>query len=177
MNGERLLRVAAVTLERVREWPEPVRHVAEFLRESGAEARLEEFPAGTSTAADAARAVGCEVAQIVKSLVFDCDGRAVVVLCPGDRRADAGKVARAVGSSRARVAGREQVEAATGFAPGAVAPFPLPHVAAVVADRSLLAHELVWVGAGSPAHVAGIAPSELLRLSRATPMDVVVDGA
>jgi prolyl-tRNA editing enzyme YbaK/EbsC (Cys-tRNA(Pro) deacylase) len=56
-------------------WPEPVERVSAYLAQMGVEARIEEFPEGTPTAADAARAVGCKLGQIVKSLVFDCGGR------------------------------------------------------------------------------------------------------
>ena len=157
-------------------WPEPVQRVAAYLRESRAEARLEEFPEGTPTAKEAARAIGCDLAQIVKSLVFDCDGRTVVVLVPGDRRADARKVAAETASARARVAAPEEVEAATGFPPGAVAPFPLPNVERVLVERTLLARDVVWVGAGSARHMAGLAPTELVRLARARPMDAVESG-
>ena len=122
-----------------RDWPEPVERVAAFLREAGAEVRLEEFRQETPTAEDAARAVGCELDQIVKSLVLACDGRFVLVMVPGNRRADAAKIASAAGCSRARAARREEVEAATGFAVGAVAPFPLPRVASVFVERTLLA--------------------------------------
>ena len=158
-------------------FPDEVERVAAYLRESRAEARLEEFPEGTPTARDAARAIGCELGQIVKSLVFDCDGRAVVVLVPGDKRADARKVAAEAASARARVAGTAQVEAATGFPPGAVAPFPLPKVDRVLLERTLLAHDVVWVGAGSTRHMAGLSPTELVRLARARPMDAVEGGA
>jgi prolyl-tRNA editing enzyme YbaK/EbsC (Cys-tRNA(Pro) deacylase) len=154
-----------------------VERVAAFLREAGAEARIEEFGHGTPTAEDAARAVGCELAQIVKSLVFDCDGRVVLVMVPGDRRAAAAKVARAAGCGEAQIAGREQVQAATGFAPGAVAPFPLEAIDGVLLDRSLLAREVLWVGAGSPNHLAALAPPELVRLSRARAVDAVEDAA
>ena len=157
-------------------WPEPVQRVASFLAEAGAEARVEEFADGTPTAQAAAEAVGCELPQIVKSLVFDCDGRPVVVLVPGDRRADRAKVASALGCGKARVASPELVEEITGFAPGAVAPFPLPLVERVLMDSLLLAHEVVWVGAGSSRHMAGLAPAELRRLARAEPMDVVQVG-
>src|SRR5918996_6467506 len=95
-------------------WPEPVERVAAFLRAAGAEARLEEFPEGTKTARQAARAVGCEEGDIVKSLVFLCDGRPVVVLVPGDRRADPAKVAAAVGVESAEIAGPADLEGATG---------------------------------------------------------------
>jgi prolyl-tRNA editing enzyme YbaK/EbsC (Cys-tRNA(Pro) deacylase) len=154
-------------------WPEPVQRVTAYLRDAGAEVRVEEFPDGTPTAQAAARAVGCELAQIVKSLVFDCDGRPVVVMVPGDRRADSEKVARAAGSHLARIAGVEEVEDATGFEPGAVAPFPLPKVERLYIDRTLLGHRQIWIGAGSDRHMAGLSPAELVRLSRARPMDVV----
>jgi prolyl-tRNA editing enzyme YbaK/EbsC (Cys-tRNA(Pro) deacylase) len=154
-------------------WPEPVERVSSFLRESGAEARIQEFPQGTPTAQAAAEAAGCELEQIVKSLVFTCDDRPVVALVPGDRRCDPDKVAAAVGASSARVAKPPEVERATGFGPGGVAPFPLPDVHAVLIDPSFFRHAIVWAGAGSPRHMVGISPTELGRLARARPMDVV----
>ncbi len=154
-------------------WPEPVERVAAFARTAGAELRLEEFSAGTPTARDAARAIGCELGAVGKSIVFDCDGRTVLALVPGDRRADPEKVARAAGAAAARVVPPEEVEAVTGFAPGAVAPFPLPGVARVLIDRLLLTHPIVWVGAGSDRHMAGLAPVELVRLTRGESVDAV----
>ena len=158
-----------------RTWPEPVERVATYLREAGAEVRIEEFAEGAATAKDAARAVGCDLGQIVKSLLFDCVGRPVLVLVPGDRRADSEKIARAAGSPTARIATSEEVQDATGFEPGAVAPFPLPHMHRVFAERTLLAHDIIWIGAGSPNHLAALAPGELLRLSRAETIDAVED--
>jgi len=154
-------------------WPESVRRVGEYLLASRAEARIEEFPEGTPTARDAARAVGCDLSQIVKSLVVVADGRAAVVMVPGDRRADLPKVGRALGAAGVRVAKPAEVRDATGFDPGAVAPFPLPHVENVLVERTLLAHDVVWVGAGSERHMAGIRPAELTRLARAKPVDAV----
>jgi Cys-tRNA(Pro) deacylase len=156
-----------------RAWPEEVERVAAYLREAGVESRIEEFSEGTPTAEDAARAVGCALGQIVKSLVFDCDGRSIVVLVPGDRRADRRKIAEAAGCHAARIAGPDQVQDATGFAPGAVAPFPLRRVESVFIDRSLLKHRVVWIGAGSERHMAAVSPPDLVRLARAEPMDAV----
>jgi Cys-tRNA(Pro) deacylase len=160
-----------------RTWPDAVERVAAFLRQGGVEARIEEFAEGTPTAEDAARAVGCKLGQIVKSLVFECDGRPFVVLVPGDRRADARKVARAAGSRRAKIVGPDEVRRVTGFAAGAVAPFPLPDVDRVLVDRQVLAHERVWIGAGSPRHMATLTPADLVRLARAEPMDAVTEAA
>jgi prolyl-tRNA editing enzyme YbaK/EbsC (Cys-tRNA(Pro) deacylase) len=158
-------------------WPEAVERVSSFLRESGVEARIHEFPDGTASAQDAADAVGCDLGQIVKSLVFVCDDRPVVALVPGDRKGDPAKVARAVEAESARVAKAQEVEAATGFAPGAVAPFPLPKVDTVLMEPALYHHDIVWAGAGSHKHVLGISPTDLGRLARVRPMDVVVDAA
>jgi Cys-tRNA(Pro) deacylase len=156
-------------------WPVPVDRVSAALRQAGAEARIEEFATGTPTAEDAANAVGCDLGQIVKSLLFDCDGRAVLVLVPGDRRADPGKVAAATGASRARVAGAAQVEEATGYEPGGVAPFALRAVDQVLIDQRLLGSGTLWVGAGSERHMAGLSATELVRLTRAQQVDVTVD--
>jgi prolyl-tRNA editing enzyme YbaK/EbsC (Cys-tRNA(Pro) deacylase) len=148
-------------------WPEPVERVAAVLRAAAVDARIEEFPEGTPTAGAAARAVGCTRAEIVKSLVFVCDGRPVLALVPGDKRADAQRLSAAAGAGYARVAKPEEVVSATGFQPGAVAPFPAPNVSRVLMDRSLLRHEIVWIGAGSDSHMAGLGPSDLARLAKA----------
>jgi prolyl-tRNA editing enzyme YbaK/EbsC (Cys-tRNA(Pro) deacylase) len=153
-------------------WPEPVERVAAVVRERGADARLEEFARGASTAEAAARAIGCEPAQIVKSIVFVCDGSPVLALVPGDRRADAVKIAAAAGAASARMARPDEVVAATGFEPGAVAPFPAPNVTRVLLERELLLQDVVWVGAGSTRHMAGLAPMDLLRLAGAMPVDL-----
>jgi prolyl-tRNA editing enzyme YbaK/EbsC (Cys-tRNA(Pro) deacylase) len=158
-------------------WPEPVERVAEFLRRAAVESRVEEFPAGTKTAEDAARAVGCDVDQIVKSLIFVCDGRPVLLMIGGDRRADRAKVEAAVPCEKAKIAGPEEVRSATGFEPGAVAPFPLPGIETILVEQELLVHEVVWTGAGSHQHVLAISPADLVRLTRARSIDAVAEDA
>ena len=153
-------------------WPEPVARVADALRRAGIDARVEEFPEGTPTAGAAAKAVGASRAQIVKSLVFVGDGRPLLALIPGDRRADETKVAAAAGTKYARVARPDEVLAATGFEPGGVAPFPAPGIAQVLMAGELLQHERVWVGAGSERHMAGLSPLDLARLTNARAGDL-----
>ena len=148
-------------------WPEPVARVAEVLQRAGIDARVEEFSTGTPTAGAAAKAVGSSRAQIVKSLVFICDGRPTLALVPGDRRADENKVAGAAGARHARVARRDEVVAATGFEPGGVAPFPAPGISQVLMAEELLAHDRVWIGAGSERHMAGLSPVDLAQLTQA----------
>src|SRR6476659_1802018 len=96
-------------------WPEDVERVASYLRAAAAEGRIEEFEAETASAADAARAVGCEAGEIVKSLVVLGDARPFVALIPGDRRGDLDKIARAAGTTSARIAKPDEVVALTGF--------------------------------------------------------------
>lgn len=156
-------------------WPEPVRRVARVLQESRVEARIEEFGEGTPTAEDAASAAGAPVEQIVKTLVFSCDGRAIVVMVSGDRRADTEKVAVLAGGERVKSVRPDAVEGVTGFPPGGVAPFPLPGIETVLIDTALLDHDVVWIGAGSHRHMAVLAPNDLVRLARARAADVTVE--
>jgi Cys-tRNA(Pro) deacylase len=148
-------------------WPEPVERVAAVLRAAGVDARVEEFPAGTKTARDAAAAVGCELSQIVKTLVVVADGAFLLVLIPGDERLDERAVAAAVPAQEVRIATAPEVVQATGFDPGGVAPFPQRAVAGALIERSLFRHTVVWIGAGTAQHVAGLAPGELARLANA----------
>jgi prolyl-tRNA editing enzyme YbaK/EbsC (Cys-tRNA(Pro) deacylase) len=151
----------------------PVERVARELRAAAIDATIQEFPEGTPTAEAAARAIGCRLEQIVKSIVFVCDGAFVLALVPGNRRADEESVAAAVGATKIRVADAREVLAATGFEPGAVAPFPLTAVASVLIERTILQHTRVWIGAGTPSHMAGLSPAELQRLSGARATDLV----
>ena len=110
----------------------------------------------------------------MKTLVLVCDGAFVLALVPGDRRADEAAVGSAVAAQHVRFARADEVVVATGFEPGAVAPFPQRSITHALMDRSLLAHDVVWIGAGTAAHMASIAPGELLRLSGARAVDLVI---
>lgn len=145
-----------------------VDRVVATAREAGLEITVERFPEGTRTAADAARAVGCEVAQIVKSLVFVADGAPVVALVSGANRVDLGRLARAIGSTQVRKADGDEARAATGFAIGGVPPFGHAGDVRLVVDRDLLRHPRLWAAAGLPDAVFGVTPEDLLRVSGAS---------
>jgi prolyl-tRNA editing enzyme YbaK/EbsC (Cys-tRNA(Pro) deacylase) len=153
--------------------PEPVRRVLAFLRSAAIESRLEEFQARTPTARDAAAAIGCELGRIVKTLVFVCDGVSVLALLPGDRRADEAKIAAEARATTVRIATPEEVLSATGFEPGAVAPFPQRAVALALLERTLLQHKQVWIGAGSDRHMAALSAADLQELAGARAADLV----
>ena len=148
-------------------WPEPVERVSAVLRDEGVESTIEEFPEGTPTAEEAARAAGCTIGQIVKSLVFAGDGEFALVLVPGDLRADRALVAAECGWSKARMATADEVVATVGFEPGGVAPFPRGDVAHVLMDPSFMRYEIVWAGAGTHSHMVMLSPLDLERLSEA----------
>lgn len=130
------------------------------------------FPAGTHTAQDAARAIGCDVARIVKSLVFLADGAPVMVLCSGAARVDEARLRTVLGAAGTRRATADEVKSATGYAIGGVPPFAHATGVRVVVDRGLLAFPTVWAAAGLPDAVFEIAPADLVRLSGALEADV-----
>jgi len=147
-------------------------NVTRVVDAEGLEIEVRRFPEGTRTAADAARAVGCEVAQIVKSLVFLVDDRPVVALVSGANRVDLAKLATAVGGSTARRADGSEARAATGFAIGGVPPFGHQVGTTILIDRDLESHEVVWAAAGLPDAVFALRPDDLVRASRGTVADL-----
>ncbi|HEV2951569.1 MAG TPA: YbaK/EbsC family protein [Actinomycetota bacterium] len=139
----------------------------------GIEPRIQRFPEGTKTAADAARAIGCDVAQIVKTLVFMADGRPVIAFTSGANRVDPSKLAARAGASEARRASPEEARAATGFAVGGTPPFGHPASLPAYVDPALLAFQEVWAAAGTPDSVFPLAPSELQRATGAETADFI----
>jgi prolyl-tRNA editing enzyme YbaK/EbsC (Cys-tRNA(Pro) deacylase) len=130
------------------------------------------FPEGTKTAEDAARAIGCDVAQIVKSLVFVVAEAPVLALTSGRNRVDPAKLAALCGGGAARRANPEEVRQATGFAIGGTPPFGHPRPLRAYVDQDLVGLDEVWAAAGTPDAVFPLTPSELVRLAAATPADL-----
>ncbi|GAA2060322.1 YbaK/EbsC family protein [Streptomyces albiaxialis] len=129
------------------------------------------FPDATRTAKEAADAIGCELSQIVKSLIFEADGEPVLVLMDGSSRVDVARVSEALGATVKR-ANAATVRAATGYAIGGVPPFGHVTEMRVLADRGLLAHETVWAAAGTPHTVFPLPPKELVEHAGGTLVDV-----
>ncbi|MER6034854.1 MULTISPECIES: YbaK/EbsC family protein [unclassified Streptomyces] len=148
---------------------------AEALRAVGLDevlARARRFPEGTRTAAEAAAAVGCELSQICKSLIFAADGVPVLVLMDGASRVDLERVREELGAAKVTRADAGLVRETTGYAIGGVPPFGHRTRTRVLADRSLLAHELVWAAAGNPHTVFPIEPKALVAHAGADLVDV-----
>jgi prolyl-tRNA editing enzyme YbaK/EbsC (Cys-tRNA(Pro) deacylase) len=135
---------------------------------------VSEFPEGTRTAQDAARAVGCPVDAIVKSLVFMADERPILVLTSGGNRVDEQRLASAVGVDAVRKASADEARAATGYAIGGTPPFGHTGTGVddVLIDPALLLHDQVWAAAGTPSAVFPLPPTVLLDVARARVADV-----
>jgi len=144
-----------------------VSRVRDHVAAHGVTIRIVRFPAGTRTAADAARAIGCDVGRIVKSLAFLADGVATVVLCSGADRVDEGRLAATLGAAHVRRATADEARASTGYVIGGVPPFAHTTPCPVLVDVRLLGFDEVWAAAGLPDAVFAIAPGELVRLSGA----------
>ena len=149
-----------------------VDRVRAALRASGVDAEVLEFPAGTRTAEDAARALGTSVAQIVKSLVFLADGRPTLVLASGANRVDTRKLAALCGAQTVVKADAETVRRATGFGIGGVPPFGHLRALPTFLDQDLIGHAIVYAAAGTPNAVFPVAPDHLLRITGAHPADL-----
>ena len=132
---------------------------------------VREFPQGTRTAVDAARAVGCELGQIVKSLVFSAAGRPVVVLVSGANRLDERRLEEVAGRP-VQKSDAETARAATGYSIGGVPPFGHATDLPVYMDRDLLGYAVVWAAAGRPDSVFEIQPERLRELSNAMVVDL-----
>lgn len=146
---------------------------AEALSALGLDVEIRAFPEATRTATQAAEAVGCELSQIVKSLVFEADGEPVLVLVDGSSRVDLDLVRAESGAESVRRASADLVRQATGYAIGGVPPFGhVTQAARVFADRGLLAHDVVWAAAGTPHTVFALPPGELVEHARGTLVDV-----
>ncbi len=145
--------------------------VAGAAAEAGVTISPVEYPTGVRTAAEAAEAVGCDVEQIVKSLIFEVDGEIVLALTSGKNTIDTDKLAEAAGGAACGRANPDQVRATTGYAIGGVPPIGHDQTVRSWFDPHLLTLPSVWAAAGTPRHVFEIEPSELVRISGASVVD------
>jgi prolyl-tRNA editing enzyme YbaK/EbsC (Cys-tRNA(Pro) deacylase) len=131
---------------------------------------VREFDTSTKNSTLAARALGCSVAEIAKSVVFNAGG-AVVVVISGDKRVDTRRLSEQVGG-RVSVATPEEVRSMTGYPIGGVPPFPHVKGVRVLCDESLLRFEQVWAAGGAPNIVFRISPHELVKKTGGATVDL-----
>jgi len=139
------------------------RRVRDVLESLGLADEIVTFEQSTKTAQMAADAIGCELGQIVKTIVFVAGESPVVVLVAGDRRGDTDAIAAELGVEKVRMADADTVRSATGYAIGGVSPFDLPEELQVLVDDSLARFDLLYPAAGTPQSIVCLTRELLLQ--------------
>ena len=150
--------------------------VQDALEGAGLDCRIVEHAASSRTSAEAASLLGCEVAQIAKSLVFrrgSAGDGAVLVIASGANRVDEAKVAALLREPIGR-ADAAFVRQATGYAIGGIPPLGHATAMPVLVDRALTAFDVVYAAGGTPNALFPIAPADLVRASGGTVADVAL---
>jgi Cys-tRNA(Pro) deacylase len=150
--------------------------VADAAQQLGLNIEIVEFAQTTRSAQEAADAIGCDVAQIVKSLCFVVNGRSTICLVSGANQLDERKLAALAGVGRKQVkrADADTVKAATGFSIGGVPPFGHVTAVPIFIDADLMQFDVVWAAAGTPFAVFACAPAELARVTQGQIADIKV---
>ena len=130
----------------------------------GIEPEIVRFPEDTRTAVQAATALDCELGQIIKSLIFECDGQPVLALTAGDQQVDTEALGLLCGGNIGK-ADAELVRTATGFSIGGVPPFGHLKQLSCFVDQSIYRYEIAWGAAGTPDTVFALQTAQLERLS------------
>jgi prolyl-tRNA editing enzyme YbaK/EbsC (Cys-tRNA(Pro) deacylase) len=150
-----------------------VKRVEKAIGELGLAVSVQRMPETTRTAEDAGVACGCEVGQIVKSMIFEGveTGKLKLLLVSGRHNVDLKKAPELFGEPLTR-ADPNRVRSETGFAIGGVS--PIGHLSATETwmDETLLAHEVVWAAAGAPNAVFSVSPTDLKTATNATGFQV-----
>lgn len=152
-----------------------VDRVREYLKHCGLTIEVMELAESTRTAALAAEAVGSPLGSIVKSLVFLADGKPVLVLVAGDKRADHRKLEKILRAKQVTIADADQVREATGFAIGGVPPVAHRTKLPTLIDKNLGRFETLYAAAGSPRAVFPISYEALVEITEGQLADVTGD--
>ena len=142
-----------------------VRRVVDAATALGLSVDIRQFPEGTRTAEDAARAIGCELGQIVKSLVFVVDGTPVMALVSGSNRLDEKKLAIATEGAVVERGDADVVRRATSYPIGGVPPFGHPEQLRTVIDEDFQQYAEIWAAAGTPHDVFAVTLDDLIRVT------------
>jgi Cys-tRNA(Pro) deacylase len=146
--------------------------VQEALDKAGLDTKVMRLPESTRTAPEAAKAAGCEVGAIAKSLLFLADGKPVLVICSGDRRVDTARVAQLIGAAEMKMAPAEEVRRVTGYAIGGVPPLGHATPVAILMDNAMFRFDRIFAAAGAHDAIFPIDPHSLARATKARVEDV-----
>lgn len=151
---------------------DPILNVRSALTAAGAEDTVRIFKDKVPTAAAAASTLGCDVAAITNSLIFELDNEPLLILASGAAKVDTVLVAQQLGTGKIRRANPEFVLIHTGQEVGGVAPLGHPRKIRTILDASLQEHTVLWAGAGDHNSMFSITYEELARITAAEPLRV-----
>lgn len=158
--------------------PPASQRVAQAAADLGLVIDVQRFPEGTKTSADAAKAAGCALSAIAKSLVFVVGTAAgedpVIAVLSGDDRLDTSKLAKAADALRSRRATLDEVREATGFAAGGTAVFGLARHIRIFADHRLTRNDPIWSAAGTPDTIYPISLADFEKYVQPTWADLAI---
>ncbi|MDF2922144.1 MAG: hypothetical protein K0R57_1058 [Paenibacillaceae bacterium] len=159
--------------ENMDDWNEGMHRVQNYLNDKGLNRQVVLLPDSARTAAAAAEAIGCSVAQIAKSIIFRLPetGEALLVITSGINRVNEKTVAQTLGVTLGK-ADAEFVREKTGYAIGGVAPVAHKEQVRTLIDRDLLQYEEIWAAAGHPKSVFPLSPDELLAITESRVLEV-----
>ncbi|BCW45587.1 YbaK/EbsC family protein [Arthrobacter sp. StoSoilB5] len=152
--------------------PDPVLNVKSALMAAGAEDTVRIFQDKVPTAAAAASVLGCGVAAITNSLIFELDGKPLLILASGAAKVDTTLVAKLLGTGKIRRAKPDFVLAHTGQEVGGVAPVGHPQRIRTILDTSLQEHRVLWAGAGDHNSMFSITYERLRTITNAEELQV-----
>jgi Cys-tRNA(Pro) deacylase len=151
-----------------------VERVKAYFKDRGISIEVIEFEEGTRTAQMAADAIGTEVKNIVKSLIFEADGQPILVLCSGDKKVDTAKLARLQGVKKVNKADADFVLEKTGFVIGGVPPVAHKEKLTVYIDQNLMSSDRLYAAAGTPKTIFAIDPQLLRQVTGGLVCDVTL---
>jgi Cys-tRNA(Pro) deacylase len=150
-------------------------HLVAYLAEHGVDCEIVAPGVPMPTVPAAAAAIGVEVSQILKTLLFDDrNGGFVVAIACGTGRVDRARLAAVSGAAKLRVADAPDVLRVTGYPAGGVAPLALPPHLPVIVDAAVMEQPVAWGGAGREELLLRVAPADIVRLNNATVADIVL---
>jgi|WetSurMetagenome_2_1015567.scaffolds.fasta_scaffold29334_3 prolyl-tRNA editing enzyme YbaK/EbsC (Cys-tRNA(Pro) deacylase) len=146
----------------------------DFLHNNKLEFKVVDFPESTRTAADAAATLGCDIAQIAKSIIFKSgNGEAVLVITSGVNRVDIAKIEIIIDFPVSK-ADADFVKAETLYTIGGVPPFAFEKSIRTIIDEDLMQYQVIWAAAGTPNSVFSLTPMDLVRMTKAPVYEVKV---
>lgn len=143
-----------------------------YLKQNNLDIKIHNFDEFTHTAIQAATALGCDVSQIAKSLIFkSASGKPILVIASGSNRVDTSKIANLLGETIDK-ADANFVKLSTGFTIGGVPPFAFPNPITTFIDQDLLKFDTVWAAAGTNNSVFSLTPNNLIKISQGQVADI-----